>query len=227
MPMPVGQLLQVMKITLIHPSRGRAAKAFKTYCYWMALAANKENIEHLLSIDSDDKEMSAYIDAFKSSQSTIIVSDNTSVVDATNVAAKQSKGSILVYLSDDFKCPMHWDKLIIEKFQGINSPLLIKVDDLLQKFNVAVLTIPIMNVHLYKKLGYFWHPEYKSMFVDEHLYHITNNNKWLSFAPELKFPHEHPCNGLAENDDTYRRSADNWNQGKELFAKHKSLNFPI
>ncbi len=215
-----------MKITLIHPSRGRAEKAFKTYWHWMSLAVDKSNIEHILSIDIDDTNITEYRNAFKN-YSTIIISNNTCVVDATNVAAKKATGDILIYLSDDFKCPMHWDQLLINRFKDVNIPMLIKVDDCLQKFHIAVLTIPIMNIQLYKKLGYFWHPEYKSMFVDEHLYWITHNNNWLSFAPELKFPHEHPCIGLAENDETYKRSANNWEQGKALFAKHKSLNFPL
>jgi hypothetical protein len=216
-----------MKITLIHPSRGRAEKAYKTYEYWMSKAFDKANIEHILSIDNDDVYISDYRNAFISSNSMILFSDNTCVVDATNVAAKKATGDILIYLSDDFKCPMYWDVLLVKKFKDINSPMLVKVDDCLQKFHIAVLTIPIMNKELYQKLRYFWHPEYKSMFVDEHLYWITHNNNWLSFAPELKFPHEHPCTGLAENDETYKRSANNWEQGKALFAKHKSLNFPL
>jgi hypothetical protein len=216
-----------MKITLIHPSRGRAEKAYKTCLHWMSKAFNVGSIEHILSIDSDDKDLESYKIFFNKLQSIVIVSDNTCVVDATNVAAKIATGDILIYLSDDFKCPTHWDLLLVKKFKDINMPMLVKVDDCLQKFHIEVLTIPIMNKQLYDKLGYFWHPEYKSMFVDEHLFWITHNNHWLFFAPELKFPHEHPCIGLAENDETYKRSANNWDQGKALFAKHKYLNFPL
>lgn len=156
-----------------------------------------------------------------------IIGDNTSVVEATNSAAKLSSGDILIYLSDDFKCPDNWGQLILKEFENENRPLLIKVDDCLQKFDVAVLTIPIMNRALYERLGYFWHPDFKSMFCDEHLFWVAKKLGALKYCPHLKFPHEHPANGKAQDDETYRRSALNWNQGKAMFEKHKSQGFLI
>jgi glycosyltransferase involved in cell wall biosynthesis len=216
-----------MKITLLHPSRGRGYKAYDTYKYWKDQASGNIEIEHILSIDNDDPDKSLYMAIFKGSK--IIAGDNGDVVQATNRAAKYSSGDILVYLSDDFKCPKDWDLGIVYAVQECHklAPLLLKVDDCLQKFNIPVLTIPIMNRALYEKLGYFWNPLYKSMFVDEDLYWVCRNNGWILEAPELKFPHEHCSNGKAENDETYKRSSANWNQGKVVFAKRKSEGFPI
>lgn len=231
-----------MKISLIHPSRGRPEKAKATYDYWMSKISGKHEIEHILSLDFSDPLNEMYgvvkIDVngiaedkyigFGANSKTII-DRNISVVDATNEAAKLSTGNILIYMSDDFKCPDNWDELIAFSFNygQVETPMLLKVDDCLQKFDIRVLTIPIMNRALYKTLGYFWHHEYRSMFVDQHLYEICAKNYWLAFAPALKFPHEHPCNGKAEDDETYQRSAANWNQGKELFAKHQLEGFPL
>lgn len=213
-----------MRISLIHPSRSRPEKAKATYDYWISKSSSQVEIEHILSLDFSDPLSKEY-DVFLST-SIVLYSHNTCVVEATNIAAKQATGDILIYLSDDFKCPNNWDLLILDKIQS-NKPQLLKVDDCLQKFEVAVLTIPIMNRKLYETLSYFWHPDFKSMFCDEHLYWITKNNGWLYLDPELKFPHEHPCNGKSENDETYKRSAANWDQGKATFAKHKELNFPL
>lgn len=223
-----------MKISLIHPSRGRSQKAFDTYLQWIKLASGNHEIEHTLSIDNDDPEFNEYIRLF----GVYLSYPNTSVVEATNHAAQWTKGDILVYLSDDFKCPENWDELLVDTFTGnnhalnlMNEPACIKVDDCLQPFHVAVLTIPIMNRALYEKLGYFWHPDYKSMFVDEDLYWTCHNNGWLYFCPELKFEHHHPANNnpnmKAPDDETYRRSSANWDQGKEAYAKRRLLNFPL
>lgn len=221
-----------MKISLIHPSRGRANKAQSTLCEWMSNTHptlvgffESQLIEHILSIDEDDSEFKSYIKLFPSSK--IVKNKTSSVVEATNKAAKIATGDILIYLSDDFSCHQNWNKSIIDIFKKIKTPALLKVDDCLQKFNVGVLTIPIMNHLLYEKLGYFWHPLYKSMFVDEDLYWTCKNNNWMILAPELKFQHEHPCNGKAVTDETYKRSAANWDSGKEVFMKRKSLNFPL
>jgi len=218
-----------MKFTLIHPSRGRAQKAFDTYNFWLSKASGSHAIEHILSVDEDDPQLQSYINYFPKSTLFILnEGERKDVVVATNNAAQKSTGDILIYLSDDFKCPDNWDTEIaryIDVFM-IQGPALIKVDDCLQDFKVAVLTIPIMNRELYNELGYFWFPEYKSMFVDEDLYWTTHNRQWLYTAPSLKFPHEHVSIGKAENDDTYIRSANNWDQGKELFNSRKLKGFP-
>jgi hypothetical protein len=223
-----------MKISLIHPSRGRAEKAYQTIDNWLNKSTGEIEIEYILSLDKSDPRVSDYMEEYNHyfdllvNRSEIIVNDNDCVVQATNQAAKIATGDILIYLSDDFDCPLHWDKLIEEHLpKNIYDPFLIKVDDCLQKFFIPVLTIPIMSKALYNKLGYFWHIEYRSMFCDEHLYWICKNNNWLIMAEDLKFPHLHPANGKAENDDTYKASAANWDQGKRVFAKHKLENFPL
>lgn len=221
-----------MKITLLHPSRGRAEQAFETYKDWIISMKTTMEVEHILSLDSDDTQLERYKELFNST-STVIVNDNDCVVKATNHAAKISTGDILIYMSDDFKCPQAWELLLQEKFEGVEKPMLLKVDDLhegtedIQGFDIPVLRIPIMNRFLYEKLGYFWFPEYRSMFVDEDLFWTCENNNWLVKAQELKFEHLHWCNGKAEIDDTYRATEKNWEQGQALFLKRKSENFPL
>lgn len=213
-----------MKITLIHPSRGRPQKAFYTHIEWLKCASGDYEIEHLLSLDTDDTKLNDYKCLFES----YLEYPNTCVVEATNHAAKFATGDIMVYLSDDFKCPDNWDKLIIEAFgDKINTPCLLKVDDCLQKFHVDVVTIPIMTNMLYNNLGYFFHTEYKSMFCDQHLYWACKNRGWLLEAPHLKFEHYHYSIGKSFKDETYARSDNNWEQGKALYALHQKQNFPI
>lgn len=220
-------------ISLIHPSRARAKKAFDTGLEWLEKSGlDSFDVLWILSVDTDDDALHEYEFNFDGLEDTIcasmVVRNNKSVVDATNKAASEAAGNdILIYLSDDFKCPDNWGQLVLKEFEGVTDPMLIKVDDCLQEFNVPVLTIPIMNRALYERLGYFWHPEYKSMFVDEDLYWTAKKLNAMKECPHLKFPHEHPANGKAPNDDTYKRSAANWDHGKELFAKRKAAGFPL
>lgn len=211
-----------VKISLIHPSRSRAEKAQQTFDYWLQAASGKIEIEHVLGLDVSDPELKYYKELFPTSK--ITVADNTCVVQATNVAVEESTGNILLYLSDDFLCPKNWDILLAERFAVTKKPLLLKVDDCLSPFEGDILTIPVMNRALYKKLGYFWHPAYRSMFCDNDLYYTGKNNGWLVSAPELKFTHEWQKNG---NDEIYKKSNANWNQGLALFEQRKSANFPL
>jgi glycosyltransferase involved in cell wall biosynthesis len=216
-----------MKITLLHPSRGRAEQAKKTLDLWINLARCPDNIEHIISLDNDDPQLDAYRLNFKNSK--IIVNQNNNVVQATNHGIKHVNGDFVIYLSDDFHCPDDWDHHVLCKWEQHGKPnlWLLKVDDLLQKFSIDVLTIPIMTRALMERLGYFWHPGYASMFVDQDLYHTCANNKWLHFAEELKFEHMHYCNAKAVNDETYARSAKNWNTGMAYYKARKQQGFPL
>ena len=217
-------------ITLLHPSRGRAIKALETYRYWISKSSGEIPIEHIVSVDESDPAKDAYFKLFTKG-SLVIANYNTCVVEAANRAAKISTGDILIYLSDDFKCPQDWDKKIIEKFGGFyngsKEPKIIKVDDCLQPFTADVLTIPIMNRYLYERLGYFFHHGYKSMFCDQDLFWVCKNNGWLRDHSELKFEHEHYSIGKAPRDETYMRSDANWNEGKAFYAKRKQEGFPL
>lgn len=214
-------------ISLIHPSRGRASKSYQNAIEWTEeLIRYGIDYELIVSLDEDDKELNAYKLLYGSPNVKWIVNQNKSLVEATNAAAKEAKGDILVYLSDDFKCYTNWGRWIINEFNKYQGqPALIKVDDLLQDFYVQVLTIPIMNRACYEALGYFFHPDFKSMHCDEHLYHRAKKLGFLKFAPHIKFEHQHVSVGKAQDDDTYRRSAANWNHGKETLAKHRRLGF--
>lgn len=220
------------KISLIHPSRSRPDKSAQTTANWISSIGIDIEWELIVSIDDSDKHITEYIKRYQlpfdsGMDIRLTLNDNKSVVEATNVAAELSDGDVLIYLSDDFRAPDNWGALVLKEFEGEERPLLLKVDDCLQDFKVPVLTIPIMNRALYEKLGYFWHPNYKSMFVDEDLYWTAHKLGALKFAEHLKFPHEHVSIGKAQDDETYRNSAKNWDQGKAVFAKRKAAGFPI
>lgn len=212
-------------ISLLHPSRSRPQKSFETTQRWIMKAGCETEL--IVSIDSNDPYKNEYLNKYGDTECTVICQDNKSVVEATNRAAKEAKGDVLLYLSDDFECFDWWGLDILKEFYKENRPLLLKVDDCLQDFHVKVLTIPIMNRMLYEKLEYFWNPQYLSMFVDEDLWWTCHLIGAMKFAKHLKFEHRHTCVGKAPNDETYRRSAANWDQGKAVFAQRKAQGFRI
>lgn len=207
-------------ITLIHPSRGRPTQARDTMRKWLDNAGC--DVEYILSLDDSDRSLHEYLKT-----TTTTINDNSCVVEATNHAAKLSTGDVLIYLSDDFECFPDWGRAVLKEFEGCNEPRLVKVNDGYQPFDIKVLTIPIMNRALYERLGYFWHPAYRSMFVDEDLHHTVAKLGALHLAPHLLFEHLHPAAGKAPSDETYKRSANNWHQGKAVFATRKAENFPL
>jgi len=218
-------------ISLIHPSRGRPQKSFETSQEWISKAGVETQL--IVSLDIDDPTNEDYYNAYSKLEPNdyplsfgISLNNNTCVVEAANHAAKHAIFDILVYLSDDFKCFDNWGVEVAKHFEGVTKPLLIKVDDKLQAFTKDVLTIPIMNKALYNELGYFFHPAYKSMFVDQDLYWTVKNMGAIKGCPELVFEHHHYVNGKSQKDETYERSTANWNQGKNLYQQRRAQNFP-
>lgn len=213
-------------ISIIHPSRGRSKKSVNNMRDWIRNSGCETEL--IVSVDSDDLHRDAYIEFYGDWHDTlVIVNPNTCVVEATNEAAKHAKGNILIYASDDFKTPVNWGQSIIQISKNYGPEWLLRVDDGLQKITADVLTIPIMSRALYERLGYFFHPAYRSMWVDVDLHWTAKNLGVLKYAEHLKFPHEHYCNGKAVKDETYSRSERNWDAGKALYEQRKRQNFPL
>lgn len=210
-------------ISLIHPSRGRPQQALSCFNNWLQKSKHKD-FEYILGIDHDDTTNKIYYSLFEylsHDNAMIYTGNNTSLVDCVNKLAKLSKGDIIIYLSDDFDCPMYWDELIIKASKGIEK-FILKVDDGCQKFNAKVLTIPIMSRPLFNELGYFFYPEYRSMWCDVDLYYSTE--KYMFFLPDVRFQHNHWVNSKAIKDETYKRSEANFATGKQVFIKRAKDN---
>lgn len=227
-----------MKISLIHPTRGRSERAYNTSQRWLSAQSGNHQIFHVLVIDHDDPELDLYRNRFKDSKATIIIISHDKegdCVKATNYgaayAADEIDTDIFVFLADDFEIPLpQWDEKIAEK--GIGAKWILKINDGCQDPNNTVITMPIMNRGLYNDLGYLWNPLYKSMWVDVDLYFTCL--PFIIQAHNLKFQHVHPswvgARGM-QMDETYKRSTANWNQGAEVFNKRVQemgwINAPI
>ena len=212
-----------MLITLIHPSFRRPRLAPKAYRQWMEASSGENQIQYILSLDNRDPLLNHYLNYTRGRDYEVLISDNHSVVDATNVAAKQAKGDVFIYMSDDFEASKGWDNQIVNFVKENNlegKPYLLRANDNYQS-QFELLTVPIMSKELYQELGYFWHPKYRSMFVDNDLFHLTEQmGVQYDARQHIHFTHQHPHNpnSTSNVDLTYKQSHSNWSQGESLFV---------
>lgn len=211
-------------ISLIHPSRGRAKQAREAYNRW--LERSQGDFEYILSIDTSDPTQAQYFKAFEGVQATILLNPNRSIVDAVNVAVRQSQGEYIVVMSDDFDCPENWDVKIMVELHDPTAFGLLHVDDTIQK---DVVTIPILTRALFDRLGHVYHNSYFSMFADNDLTESAKRLNAYKQAFHLVFPHNHYVNGKAKMDATYERenSKKAWDQGQRAFKIRQKQNFGI
>jgi glycosyltransferase involved in cell wall biosynthesis len=214
-----------MRISLLHPSRGRPNLAKEAHGEWISKASGKHEIEYILSIDSNDDSVRTYNDLFGTKEIQILVNPNRSIVDAVNAAAKASDGEILIVVSDDFGCPLDWDKLVVGAF-GNNKDAVLHVHDCLYG---QLVTLPILTRTYYERLGYIYYPEYFSMFCDTELtYHARQEGKLID-ALHLRFEHRHYTTGKTAVDETYLRENSNyaWAVGEKIFKERLEKGFPF
>jgi hypothetical protein len=209
-----------MKISIIHPSRGRAEKAFHTYQRWANNADGE--VEYILSLDNDFCDdyylQFFYVDHLIK----VCLMTNRSAIDAINNAAKKATGDLLIVVSDDFDCPEHWDTLLLEALAG-QSDFLVKTKDGLQP---TLITLPIMDRAYYNRFGYIYHPDYRHMFSDQEMTavgHMLGRVVTL----DIEFPHNHYTTGRNERDAISRRNDATWSQGERLFNERLKTNFGI
>jgi glycosyltransferase involved in cell wall biosynthesis len=244
-----------MKISIIHPSRNRAEKAHQAILQWLAASSKKVEIQYILTLDNDDNQLSEYMQWLnklesESTQPNFTVSHIRGVSDyivaAVNRGAKIAKGDILIFMADDFEAPSNWDldivSVIFDTIQN-NKELSYRVGDVTlgrnaQKVALLVsdncntaynlLTLPIITKEFYQEFGYFFHPEFKSMWCDNFIYEQAKRNGYLVDARQIVFTHRHYTNVNAEFrseiDETYIRSNNMYNEGKVTFDKLMALN---
>lgn len=210
-----------MKISLLHPSRGRAEKAHKTYRNWIDKSSGGTEIEYLLSLDSDDDyDLYKHIFGFDFYS---IIAKNKNLVDAANNGAKICTGDLLILISDDFDCPENWDLLLLDAIKD-KQDFVLKTFDGIQKW---IVTLPIMDRIYYEKQGYIYHPEYQHMFCDTDLTHKADLQKRLIIRNDIVFIHNHYSSGGDKKDAVNIKADATWKQGEDFYLERCKNGFEL
>jgi hypothetical protein len=214
-----------MRISIIHPSRGRPEQAIKTFRKWYYLAEDRyHGLEYILSVDYDDPCQQEYYNLLSQNKEavTLLILQNESAIDAINNAAKRCTGDIIIIVSDDFDCIGDWDNLLRKELEG-KSDFVLKTKDGIQK---TLVTLPIMDRVYYERYGYVYHPDYKHLFCDQELTAVAEMTGKLIYS-DLVFLHNHYTTGKTQMDAINEKNDLTWNQGQALFNERLKSNFEI
>jgi len=187
------------KISLIHATRGRPAKAAQAQREWLTSAAFPDQIEHIFCVDLDD-ELSSPLSVFRH----VAAEPGGGCVRAWNAGAEVCNGDVIIQLSDDWKPPLHWDALILNAIGDTSKPAVLQVSDGSRKDDL--LCMAILTRARLKEQGYFFHPAFKSMYSDNWFSECAHEDGVVIDARHLVFQHMHPAFGLGEMDQTYAES---------------------
>ena len=215
-----------MLISIIHPSLGRPVQARKCYDHWMKTASGDHEYEWILSLSQADASIESYYHSFTNTNAVVIVAKTKNVVEAANEGAKLCAGNIIIVASDDMFSPQMWDSRILHKFEMIDGPGLLQVDD---GITTKKMTLPIMNREAYAMLGYVYHPEYISMYADDDLRATAIANQIYYNGIDIIFEHRHYSVGKSKYDRTYQLENSNkaYKHGQTLYYERAKKKFPL
>lgn len=202
------------KISLIHATRGRPKQALQMMNRWLSRAKNPDAIEHIVALDADDEQSLPL-----ASNYCVVVPPGGGCVRAWNAAAAKSCGEVIVQMSDDFDCPMHWDDLILDRIGDTSRPAVLDINDGYR--TDSLICSAIFTRARYLEQGYFLHPDFLSMYSDNWFSHCAHRDGIVIPAKDITFEHLHPAAGKAEMDATYKASnhSSRYLQGEMVFNK--------
>lgn len=226
----------MIKITLIHPSRGRPQLAFKMAQEWYSKCDTPSEVEYLIGLDSDDPTVDAYrklwVDVPKFGWTMFSVNDTRTTVQVENHLAKLSnpKSWLIVTTSDDMGCPEHWDTELLKVVSDIDclaEKVCIGVDDGIHNMNRFLMVIETRAY--YNSLGYILYPEYRFARADDDWMWSVLSRNIMRITPHLVFPHRHWTQGKNEVDDIYKRiiNDEEMAYGWEVYQRRQADNFGI
>lgn len=135
---------------------------------------------------------------------------------------------IIVMQSDDIQWDVYgFDNEIREAFRKHYPDL----DGTIHwpEFNAQQRTIivSILGINLYKALGYLYHPDFSSVYCDNHFTELTRLMSKYVFVDKILFSHLHPIWGSVDWDDQYRHSErpEVYQKDHTTFERHKNNNF--
>lgn len=203
------------KISLLHATRGRPRKAAGARRAWLEMAADPDAIEHIFAIDLDDQK-SLPLTVHRH----LMMTGDQGPVGAWNAAAQASRGEVLVQLSDDWEPFQGWDTAILDAIGDTSMPKVLAVGDGTR--NDDLLCMAVLTRARYRDQGYLFHPEFFSMFSDNHFSaEAWKDGVVIDARDRIQFEHVHPAFGKGEMDATYEHSnaAHNYKAGAGIIRR--------
>lgn len=223
-----------MRILIKFPSRSRPEKLINVTSRYVEYAEDMVNTRILITLDTDDSSITEEVKERLRAIHPNIHLDlgvSTSKVHAINRGMPNpSTFDILLLASDDMVPQVKgYDTNIRNKMQSYfpDTDGILFYNDGFNKNNLN--TIVICGSKYYRRFGYIYYPEYKSLFCDNEFMLVGNILKRQRYFDEVIIRHEHPnINSSVPNDELYIRNDRYLEDDMKLYlAREKSILKPI
>lgn len=219
------------RIGFIFPSRERPDKFFRCLDNIQDMSESK-NYFVWAKLDEDDPFAEQYKEKIHEyPELTVKWGLSNNKVHAINRSLEDlPECDILIIMSDDIR----WDAFAFdtdireafqEHFPAFDGTIHTRDDHGVEN----TIIVSILGVHLYKKLGYLYHPDFVSVYADNHFTEMTKAMGRHVFVNKRLFSHLHPIWNLSEWDQQYRNSEapEVYAKDRETFLRLRSNNYGL
>lgn len=214
-----------MKVSVIHPSYGRPELAFQMAYKWLGSA--KYKFEYIMCLSEQDN-INAYWKEREDLPVRIEYCMEANMVVQMNHAAVNATGDIIVAISDDFDCPLHWDELL-RKYLEDKEDFVARIDDGIKHSGInskGIIPMPIVDRIYFERMPWIYHPEYNHFYGDEELCRVaTMLGKKIELP--IVFEHIHHVVGKAKKDYVNIKNSKFHAKDKETFLRREAKGFDL
>ena len=223
-----------MMIAYIFPSRSRPAKFFKTLDN-IKIFSESDNYFVWAKLDEDDETMNnpEVIEKIKAEHPEVTVKwgISESKVHAVNRSLEDlPECDILIIQSDDIVWDMvGYDNEIRNAFEkhfpGLDGTVHFPEENAARR----TIIVSMVGINLYRKLGYLYHPDFVSVYCDNHFTEMTMAMKKYVYIDKTIFSHHHPIWQKTDWDELYRlnEGAELYKKDRDTFTRLKANNFGL
>ncbi len=176
--------------SLLHVS-ARPTRWEATHDAWMKACDHPDSVEYILAVDAGG---AFNRDLLYDGVRLVVNHKRPCLVDACNLAARNSTGTILVFVADDFFPPQGWDTALLSVIPDLEKPYAVHVDA--QDPWPWLMTHPILTRKYYEQdrgcKGELLYPEFLSVGCDDDFTEQAYKDGVVIQAKRLKFEHRHP-----------------------------------
>jgi len=221
-----------MRLLIKFPSRSRPTKLLEGVAKYVDFAEDMSRTRILITLDADDITVTEEL-----KQKLVGIHPNISLdigfsagkIDAINRGVPDpSTFDILLLASDDMIPEVKgYDQIIRSKMAQFypDTDGVLFFNDGFNKHELN--TILICGSKYYRRFGYLYYPEYKSLFCDNEFQIMANTLRRQKYFPEIIIRHEHPhINPSVELDELYHKNNKYFYEDEALFIKRSKMFVP-
>lgn len=215
-----------------YPSRGRLNRFFKGLDSIVDNMADQDSYKVLATLDKDDVVMNQpeVIERINGYKNVIIDWGlSTSKINAINRGMPETGWDIVVVASDDIFFNFYGFDEIIRNEMCQNFP----DGDGYLHFNekdsgVHLNVMTVIDKKYYDRFGYIYHPEYISLFCDNHQFDVAKILNKYVYIPYSIMEHLNPAYGYMDRDEMFdEHQKIGWDVDMKKYEEMKNRNYDL